>query len=499
MDKDDDEPWMFFDPYDSHLDARVERDGLTVGCLHEDGFQYLWKGVRANYGIKGGVYMFEVKVLEHQSVRMPETKPQNQNILRVGFSQPLTSLFLGDTAESWGWGGTGKKSHNNQFADYGGAFTQGDVIGVILDLEQRTISYTKNGVFMGVAYDNVPAAVLETGLFPHVLMKNVRVQVNFRRETKWFDPPGDQVNFFEEAPDEDCIANPIDHPANLGEAEFIMMAGLPGCGKTYWAQKHMEANPLKNYVLLGTNAVIDQMKVMNLNRQRNYADRWQELISQATPIFNKLVEIAGKTPRNIILDQTNVYKNARTRKATAFKDFGTRICMTIVNDEETLATRTDKREREEGKFVPVHAVNEMRANFSEPALEDGFTELCWPELPERDSKEAISKIRTDGADWKRRNPGQKGQAPKARIENRDASSVGKGANKGQVKKPGYEGGNNWGGNGGPAWRAQGPGITGPTMRPHAAWNPAWRNNPAGGVARSRSPPRNGRGIAPELG
>merc|ERR1719453_2757412 len=129
----------------------------------------------------------------------------------------------------------------------------------------------------------------------------------------------------------------MEHPANLGEAEFIMMAGLPACGKTYWAQKHMDANPQKSYVLLGTNAVIDQMKVMNLNRQRNYAERWQELISQATPIFNKLVEIAGKTPRNIILDQTNVYKNARRRKAAMFGNFGTRVLVNLVTDEETLA------------------------------------------------------------------------------------------------------------------------------------------------------------------
>ena len=28
---------------------------------------------------------------------------------------------------------------------------------------------------------------------------------------------------------------------------------------------------------------------------------------EATPVFNKLCEIAGKTTRNIILDQTNVY------------------------------------------------------------------------------------------------------------------------------------------------------------------------------------------------
>eukprot|EP00928_Gymnodinium_smaydae_P071831 TRINITY_DN55313_c0_g1_i1.p1 TRINITY_DN55313_c0_g1~~TRINITY_DN55313_c0_g1_i1.p1 ORF type:complete len:514 (-),score=94.72 TRINITY_DN55313_c0_g1_i1:180-1637(-) len=430
------EPWVFLDPYDSHLDARVERDGLTVGCLHEDGFQYLWKGVRSNYGVSSGVYMFEVKVLENHSVKMPETKPENQNILRCGFSQPLTSLFLGDTAEGWGWGGTGKRSHNNEFSDYGGSFSVGDVLGCIVDLDQGTISYMKNGEFMGVAFDNLPAATTQTGVFPHLLMKNVRCQVNFRRETKWYEPPGPQVKFLEEAPEEHCVVNPVDHPETLKDAEFIMMAGLPACGKTYWAQKHMEANPLKNYVLLGTNAVIDQMKVMNLNRQRNYAHRWEELISQATPIFNKLVEIAGKTPRNFILDQTNVYKNARRRKAAAFADFGTRVCCTIVNDEEQLAKRTEKREREEGKYVPVQVVNQMRANFAAPDLDDGFTELEWPELPEKDSRDAIWQIQNGGSDWARRNPSATVVAPKSRLENRDAAELpgSKGGQKG-VKRP----------------------------------------------------------------
>merc|ERR1719343_997589 len=138
---------------------------------------------------------------------------------------------------------------------------------------------------------------------------------------------------------------------------------------------------------------------MNIKRQRNYHERWEELISQATPIFNKLVEIAGKAPRNIILDQTNVYKNARSRKARAFWEYGTRRCVCIVNDEETLAQRTEKREREEGKFVPVSAVNEMRANFVAPELDDGFTELEWPELPESEAREMIREIKGGGKGW----------------------------------------------------------------------------------------------------
>lgn len=42
-----------------------------------------------------------------------------------------------------------------------------------------------------------------------------------------------------------------------------MMVGLPGAGKTHWAVKHVEENPDKRYNLLGTNSIIDKMKVGN--------------------------------------------------------------------------------------------------------------------------------------------------------------------------------------------------------------------------------------------
>ena len=41
-----------------------------------------------------------------------------------------------------------------------------------------------------------------------------------------------------------------------------MMCGLPGCGKTTWANKQVQSNPDKKYVVLGTNNIIDKMKVI---------------------------------------------------------------------------------------------------------------------------------------------------------------------------------------------------------------------------------------------
>jgi heterogeneous nuclear ribonucleoprotein U-like protein 1 len=114
-----------------------------------------------------------------------------------------------------------------------------------------------------------------------------------------------------------------------------MMVGLPAAGKTTWAIKHAASNPSKKYNILGTNAIMDKMRVrmtlglslttshpcmlpctwdysslttscsqvMGLRRQRNYAGRWDVLIQQATQCLNRLIQIAARKKRNYILDQ----------------------------------------------------------------------------------------------------------------------------------------------------------------------------------------------------
>jgi heterogeneous nuclear ribonucleoprotein U-like protein 1 len=40
-----------------------------------------------------------------------------------------------------------------------------------------------------------------------------------------------------------------------------MMIGLPASGKTTWAEKHCNDNPEKRFTILGTNLIMDKMKV----------------------------------------------------------------------------------------------------------------------------------------------------------------------------------------------------------------------------------------------
>lgn len=103
-------------------------------------------------------------------------------------------LRAGDSVESWGFGGTGKKSTSGRFLDYGSPFGDGDVIGVVIDMDALTLAYTKNGQFLGVAFE-LPQRIRDTGLFPHVYVKNFDFQVNFKAKTKWFPPPGEEFAF----------------------------------------------------------------------------------------------------------------------------------------------------------------------------------------------------------------------------------------------------------------------------------------------------------------
>lgn len=63
------------------------------------------------------------------------------------------------------------------------------------------------------------------------------------------------------------------------------------------------------------------MQVPGLLRKRNYGERFERLMNRATLIFNTLLARGAKTPRNYILDQTNVYKSARNRKLKAFVNY----------------------------------------------------------------------------------------------------------------------------------------------------------------------------------
>lgn len=69
----------------------------------------------------------------------------DEGLCRVGWSTLAASFDLGTDRHSFGYGGTGKKSHARQFDSYGQEYGKGDVIGCLLDAGEGVITFSKNG------------------------------------------------------------------------------------------------------------------------------------------------------------------------------------------------------------------------------------------------------------------------------------------------------------------------------------------------------------------
>ncbi|TKC45912.1 hypothetical protein EI555_005171 [Monodon monoceros] len=337
------------------------------------------------------------KINEEVSVKhLPSTEP-DPHVVRIGWSLDSCSTQLGKEPFSYGYGGTGKKSTNSWFENYGDKFAENDVIGCFEDFEcgnDVELSFTKNGKWMGTAFRIQKGALGGQALYPHVLVKNCAVEFNFGQRAELYCSVLPGYTFIQHLPLSEQIRGTVG-PKSKAECEILMMVGLPATGKTTWAIKHAASNPSKKYNILGTNAIMDKMQVMGLRRQRNYTGRWDVLIQQATQCFNRLMQIAARKKRSYILDQTNVYGSTQRRKMRPYEG-SQHKAIAICPTDEDLKDRTIKQNDEEAKDVPDHAVLEMKANFMLPDVGDFLDEVLFIELQREEADKLVRQYNEEG-------------------------------------------------------------------------------------------------------
>lgn len=125
---------IYFNPQDSLRGLKIDPSGLVCDSAADKA----WNGSRANAGVNSGKFYYEIKIIN--------------GLCRVGWSTENGNLNLGTCREGFGYGGTGKKSNNKKFEDYGEVFGDNDIIGCYLDKDNGIISYSKNGKDLGAAY-----------------------------------------------------------------------------------------------------------------------------------------------------------------------------------------------------------------------------------------------------------------------------------------------------------------------------------------------------------
>ncbi|XP_044745938.1 ATP-dependent RNA helicase Ddx1 [Coccinella septempunctata] len=163
-------PWTM-SMYDRGNALAVAPGGLRVQSRE----QREWHGTRCTTGVKSGKWGFEATVTD-------------EGLCRVGWSTLQSSLDLGTDKFGFGFGGTGKKSNNKQFDNYGEPFGKNDVITCLLDIESGTIKFLKNGVDLGQAF-TINKQVVKA-FFPAVVLKNAEMAFNFgETELKYPLPP----------------------------------------------------------------------------------------------------------------------------------------------------------------------------------------------------------------------------------------------------------------------------------------------------------------------
>ncbi|EUB60394.1 Heterogeneous nuclear ribonucleoprotein U-like protein [Echinococcus granulosus] len=390
---------VLLDMYNSDISLIIARDGFSAKPLTEEGFSLMWAGARTNYGVKDGKCFFEVKVGKELSVDSAESLVGGAtHVLRVGWSTDKSGLALGEEVNTYGYGGMAKKSTGGKFEEYGCEFREGDVVGAFLEItdSEAVMSFSVNGANQGECYRVLKSSLGgDFALFPHVYVKNVDFMVNFGQENQdaWFPPSDDPDSWklVNQVPLEGRVRAGLPPPSRA-ECEAIMMVGLPGAGKTVYANSLCKLKPEKQYNILGTNLILDKMKVTGLTRKRNYHGRWDVLIDKANQCLNKLISIACKRRRNYILDQR--------RKMRPFEGFQRRAIVIVPTDEE-FKRRIDQRAKEEGKEVPEKAVLEMKANFEIPksVVEDSssvFDEVIFTELQRDEAEKLVKQYNAEG-------------------------------------------------------------------------------------------------------
>ncbi|RYH32433.1 DEAD/DEAH box helicase [archaeon] len=135
-----------------------------------------WLGIRATHGVKYGKAYYECSV-------------RGTGNCRVGWSTRLASLDLGKDKMGYGYGAKGFKSTEGAFDKYGEAYSNGDIIGCLLDLDSKNVLFSRNGKVFDVAYP-IHTDVQGAVFFPTITLSGSSVDVNFGQQPVRYCPPG---------------------------------------------------------------------------------------------------------------------------------------------------------------------------------------------------------------------------------------------------------------------------------------------------------------------
>lgn len=152
----------------------------------------------------------------------------------------------------------------------------------------------------------------------------------------------------------------------MSNKELIMIAGMPGCGKSTYRQPY------------GFDVVSSDMYIEALAEAvgSTYKEVFADVAKQAEiNMYDHLKDMLKNGVRQIVWDQTNLTSKVRKKKLTQFNEFGgkdyRKICLFFEPDWQLTLERNEAR-REFGRDIPMHVLESMFNTHEIPKKAEGF-------------------------------------------------------------------------------------------------------------------------------
>jgi len=376
--------------------------GTILMAFSDGGLQYIMGGARASVGLTGGRYMFEVTILE--LLTPPETTgpgirqnaPHPRHALRIGFSLSGSTLVLGESEDGFCFDSEGVfMCEGKQTLDANRKFTRDAVLTLVLNLDKdspnaNTVSLFRDGVRMS-SPQPIPERFQGKPLFPHVVLRNVSLQVNFGPVRKCNLPFS--CTMVQSAAQEDTVAAPQDVSASQ-KCEVCFPICFPDEGAFDWTDQFLEAHP--EYQELSDRSILDWATKSGCVRSRgsqqkgsNDRPEWDFGLPQLDDqsCRRTIYSLAQVQKRNYIVMEVkgNLMKADRAEmlqrfSAPYFKKVAYIMVGTPPDDfKEMRAKKAEARPEAAAALTDLteSALSSSFSSFSIPSKDEGFDEVKY--------------------------------------------------------------------------------------------------------------------------
>ena len=108
-------------------------------------------------GLSSGKWYWEGQIVANGSdSNRPEFGVVNESF---NYSAATGAYDIGAVASGWTYRKSGNKYNSGTSSAYGASYTTNDVIGIALDMDAKTITFYKNGVSQGQAFNNLSGTI----------------------------------------------------------------------------------------------------------------------------------------------------------------------------------------------------------------------------------------------------------------------------------------------------------------------------------------------------